>query len=106
MKRFEVQICGVRYKVQILKRRDPEDGRAWAKIDYDSTQITLYEADTTSPERKLETLVHECLHAVLHETHVRPLFGRRHEEIVGRLAAPLLGMFRDNAATFREIGGK
>ena len=101
MKRCRVKICGLWYDVRVLKKKNE---KTWGTVEYAKTEIILYESDTLSSERKLEVLMHECIHALLYESTANYCIRKSMEEtLVSRLAAPLAAFIRDNAALLRRM---
>lgn len=86
------------YKVTVVdKIVDDEDGtESWGQIVYEDYEITV-QKDQPSASIAVDTLLHELIHAVWHNTDLRGEVGAKLEErIVRNLSSGLIALFRDN----------
>lgn len=107
MKVGTVIISGVRYDVVVRKfsiKEDPKrELKPWGICDYEMTKIAL--AVHQGHERRYVNFIHECVHALLHESvSEQYLRNGKLEDFIQNMEAPLAAFIRDNIKLIRKIG--
>lgn len=85
------------YKVTLVDKIVDDDGsESWGQIVYEDYEISL-QREQPSPSTAADTLLHELMHAVWHNTDLQGEVGPGLEErIVRNLSSGLIALFRDN----------
>jgi hypothetical protein len=92
------------YKVSQVPKLVNDDGtESWGQIVYEDYEITVQSLQP-SPSVAVDTLLHELLHAVWHNTDLRGEIGKNLEErVIRNLTSGLVALFRDNPQLLKWI---
>lgn len=107
MKIGKISVVGIQYDVikrkMTLKDAEGESVMPWGTCDPTNTLIVLNEK--SSRERTFVCFIHECLHALLHESvsqqYIKP---GKLEDFIENFEAPLAAFVRDNLPLIRKMG--
>lgn len=102
-----IKIGAMDYKVVPLEKIEDEDGtQSWGEIEYNTYTIRVQKVQP-SIAGAVDTLLHELLHGIWHETDLRGDIGVKLEErIVRNLSSGLIALFRDNPQFLRWMERK
>ncbi|CAJ1188821.1 hypothetical protein CPEBRM1_ABPJDJAI_01093 [Companilactobacillus paralimentarius] len=88
----EIKIGGINYNVQIVERLQDNDEAVWGCTDY--KMATIFIDEGLSSQKQNQVLIHETLHASLHEAGLDDICND--EKIVNPLGNILYQLIEEN----------
>lgn len=102
----KVKIGGLNYDLSYKDLgKDKYGNQGLGECDYDKTKLFLSSKIPMSSDRKLDVFMHECIHALIHESNARHCIKRgKMEPFVCSMSANLAAFIRDNITLIRKMG--
>lgn len=98
-----IKVGALDYSFKAVDRIVDEDTgtESWGEVVYEDYTVTVQRGQP-SVASSVDTLLHELLHAIWHETDLRGQIGKDLEErVVRNLSSGLIALFRDNPKLLR-----
>ncbi|WP_349516253.1 ImmA/IrrE family metallo-endopeptidase [Leuconostoc suionicum] len=95
----KIKVGGINYELIVKENLEDKNESVWGFVEYESSKI--YVRSNISKQKKLQTVVHESLHAMLHESGLDDY--ANDEKIVTPLSNMLHQFIVDNPSLLNEF---
>ncbi|MDH5106310.1 hypothetical protein OQI89_10650 [Lentilactobacillus diolivorans] len=95
----DVNIAGIKYRIKWAKNLEDDSQPCWGLTNYQQATITIRKG--LSPQKSRQTLIHEMVHAMLHEAGIDDLCND--EKLVNPLGNILNETLIDNQDLLKQF---
>ncbi|MBS1007765.1 ImmA/IrrE family metallo-endopeptidase [Leuconostoc suionicum] len=95
----KIKVGGINYELIAKENLEDKNESVWGFVEYESSKI--YVRSNISKQKQLQTIIHESLHAMLHESGLDDY--ANDEKIVTPLSNMLYQFLKDNPSLLNEL---